>query len=161
MRRREPLRRPLNVPRPYFSRRGLAGFHRLGPNERAALLRSLLAPSYPPGRRFDEPLDRAAAQGRFRVEAAVNGTEQVICATGFERGFDRDPLLRRLVAEHDLETADHWLVLAPDSTVPGLTDSTRTLAVAGAPAQWAFPGADTLMGAKYAAHAFLRRCHTR
>ena len=34
VRRREPLRRPLNVPREYFSRRGLAGFHRLG-RERA------------------------------------------------------------------------------------------------------------------------------
>ena len=31
VRRREPLRRPLNVPREYFSRRGLSAFHRLGP----------------------------------------------------------------------------------------------------------------------------------
>ncbi len=29
IRRREPLRRPLNVPRPYFSKRGLASFHAL------------------------------------------------------------------------------------------------------------------------------------
>jgi cation diffusion facilitator CzcD-associated flavoprotein CzcO len=50
VRRREPVRRPLNVPREYFSRRGLAGFHRLGPDQRSALLRALLAPSYPPGR---------------------------------------------------------------------------------------------------------------
>src|SRR5438105_12485264 len=28
VRRREPARRPLNVPREYFSRRGLSGFHR-------------------------------------------------------------------------------------------------------------------------------------
>jgi len=36
--------------------------------------------------------------------------------------------------------------------------------VAGAPAQWAFPAADTLAGARYAAHRFLgriRACHTR
>jgi hypothetical protein len=55
-------------------------------------------------------------------------------------------------------------VLAPDSTVPGLTDATRTLALAGVPAQWAFPAADTLVGAKYAAHRFLERirsCPTR
>jgi hypothetical protein len=164
VRRREPVRRPLNVPRQYFSRRGLADYHALGLEQRAALLRSLLEPSYPPGRRFDEPLAAAAREGRFRVEAAVNGTEQVICATGFRRGFDNDPLLRAIVAEHGLETAGHWLVLAPDSTVPGLTDATRTLAVAGAPAQWAFPGADTLVGAKYAARGFLRRvqaCPTR
>ena len=164
VRRREPVRMPLNVPRTYCSRRGLAEFHRLGPDQRAALLRTLLAPSYPPGRRWDEPLARAAAEGRFRVEASVNGTEQVICATGFLRGFRHDPLLRRLVAEHELETADRWIVLAPDSTVPVLTDERRTLSLAGAPAQWAFPGADTLVGAKYAARRFLRRiraCRTR
>jgi len=157
VRRREPVRRPLNVPRQYFSRRGLAGYHALGPEQRSALLRSLLEPSYPPGRRFDEPLARGACEGRFRVEPSVNGTEQVICATGFRRGVEHDPLLRALVEEHGLETAGHRLVLASDSTVPGLTDATRTLAVAGAPAQWAFPGADTLVGAKYAARGFLRR----
>ncbi|MFN2629556.1 MAG: hypothetical protein ABR569_13105 [Gaiellaceae bacterium] len=157
VRRREPGRRPLNVPREYFSRRGLTGFHRLGTAERAALLRSLLVPSYPPGNRFDEPLRRAAEEGRFHVEPAVNGTEQVICATGFRRGYRHDPLLHRLVEEHGLETADTWIVLAPDSAVPRLTDATRTIALAGAPAQWAFPGADTLVGAKYAARGFLRR----
>jgi hypothetical protein len=98
------------------------------------------------------------------VEQSVNGSAQVICATGFRRGFRHDRLLARLVAEHGLKTADDWLVLDPDSTVPGLSDATRTLAVAGAPAQWAFPAADTLAGARYAAHGFLRRietCRTR
>ena len=164
VRRREPVRQPLNVPRPYFSRRGLAEFQRLGADERAAWLRTLLAPSYPPGPHFDEPLRCAAAEGRFRVEEAVNGAEQVICATGFQRGFDTDPLLKRLVADHGLETADGWIVVEPDSTVPQLTDRARTLSLAGAPGQWAFPAADTLSGGKYAAHAFLRRvkaCPTR
>ena len=55
-------------------RRGLAPFHRLGAGERAARLRVLLAPSYPPGKRFDEPLARAAEEGRFRVEPSVNGS---------------------------------------------------------------------------------------
>ena len=164
VRRREPVRTPLNVPRPYFSRRGLGEFHRLARHERVARLRTLLAPSYPAGRLFDEPLERAAAEGRFRVEAAVNGSEQVICATGFLRGYRHDALLARLVDEHGLETAEGWIELAPDSTVPALTDGTRTLALAGAPAQWAFPGADTLVGAKYVAHRFLARvkaCRTR
>jgi cation diffusion facilitator CzcD-associated flavoprotein CzcO len=164
VRRREPVRQPLNVPRPYFSRRGLAEFHALGADERAARLRTLLAPSYPAGKQFDEPVARAVAEGRFRVEESVNGTEQVICATGFRRGFERDPLLARLVAEHGLETAGTWIVLAPDSTVAGVSDRTRTLSIGGAPAQWAFPAADTLAGAKYAARAFLRRvkaCPTR
>ena len=157
MRRREPVRSPLNVPRHYFSRRGLAGFHGLAQRERVERLRALSAPSYPPGDQWDEPLERAAREGRFRVEAAVNGSAQVICATGFRRGFRHDPLLARLVVEHDLETADEWLVLDSDSTVPRLSDARRTLAVGGAPAQWAFPGADTLAGARYAAHRFLRR----
>jgi cation diffusion facilitator CzcD-associated flavoprotein CzcO len=164
VRRREPARRPLNVPRQYFSRRGLAGYHRLAPRERVERLRTLTAPSYPAGAHWDEPLERATREGRFRVEPALNGSEQVICATGFRRGFRHDPLLARLVLEHDLETADDWLVLDPDSTVPGLSDTERTLALAGAPAQWAFPAADTLAGARYAAHRFLQRiqaCRTR
>jgi hypothetical protein len=161
VRRREPVRRPLNVPREYFSRRGLAGFHRLGPGERAARLRALLAPSYPPGRAWDEPIVRAELEGRFRVEQAVNGSEQVICATGFLRGYAHDPLLERLVQDHGLQTADGWIVLAPDGSIPALTDGTRSLALAGVAAQWAFPAADTLSGAKYVAHGFLRRCRTR
>lgn len=164
VRRREPTRWPLNVPRLYFSRRGLRDYHRLEPPERIERLRLLSAPSYPAGARWDEPLDTAAREGRFRVEPTLNGSEQVICATGFRRGVRHDPLLSRLVAEHELETAGDWLVLDPDSTVPALTDDERTLAVAGAPAQWAFPAADTLAGARYAAHHFLRRirsCRTR
>jgi hypothetical protein len=161
VRRREPVRRPLSVPRQYLSRRGLASFHRSPPERRAAALRELLLPSYPPGKTWDEPLARAAEEGRFRIEAAVNGADQVICATGFLRGYRHDPLLRRLVDEHGLETADGRLVLAPDSTVPALTDGTRTLAVAGVAAQMAYPGADTLAGARYVAHGFARRCRTR
>jgi cation diffusion facilitator CzcD-associated flavoprotein CzcO len=164
VRRREPARRPLNVPRQYFSRRGLDAYHRLPARERIERLRTLAAPSYPAGVQWDEPLERAGREGRFRVEQSVNGSTQVICATGFRRGFRQDPLLARLAAEHDLETADAWLVLDPDSAVPALSDATRTLAVAGAPAQWAFPAADTLAGARYAAHRFLRRmdaCRTR
>ena len=150
------------MPRPLFSKRGLATFHATAPEERAAALRELSNASYPPGDRWDEPLAAAARDGRFRVEADVNGSEQVICATGFRRGYEHDPLLARLVGEHGLETHDRWIVLAPDSTVPRLTDRSRTLALAGIAAQWAFPAADTIAGAKYAARAFLRRvCRTR
>jgi hypothetical protein len=162
VRRREPVRRPLTVPRPLLSKRGLAGFHALSPERRAAVLRELSAPSYPPGPEWDEPLARAEAEGRFRVQASTNGSAQIVCATGFLRGFRNDALLARLVAEHGLQTHDRWIVLAPDSTVPELTDAARTLALAGVGAQWAFPAADTIAGAKYAARAFLRRtCRTR
>jgi hypothetical protein len=157
VRRREPARRPLNVPRPYLTRRGLASFHRLGERDRAALLRELLGPSFPPGRDWDEPL----RSPRFSVERRVNGADQVVCATGFLRGYAHDPLLAALVREHVLPTVEGRLVLDSDSTVPALTDARRTLALAGAAGQWAYPAADTLMGARYAAHCFLRRCRTR
>jgi cation diffusion facilitator CzcD-associated flavoprotein CzcO len=157
VRRREPARRSLNIERHYFTKRGLSGFHRTSSEERVALLRSFLAPSYPPGREWDEPLARAVTAGRFRVENALNGADQVICATGFRRGFVHDPMLADLASVHGLATVDAWIVLEPDSAVPALTDESRTLALAGAPGQWAHPGADTLVGMKYAARCFLSR----
>ena len=157
VRRREPERRPLNLPRELFSRRGLAGFHKTPPDERVGVLERFGAPSYPAGSSWDEPVEAARRAGRFHVAAELNGAPQVVCATGFKRGFRHDPLLARLVAEHALETAGEWIVLTPDSTVGSLTDETRTLALAGVPAQWAFPAADTLMGAKYAARRFARK----
>jgi len=164
VRRREPQRRPLNVPRPFFTKRGLDAFHATTPSERTRFLARLSEPSYPPGRAWDEPLADAAREGRFRVTAELNGANQVICATGFRRGFAHDPLLAGLVAEHALETHERWIVLAPDATVPRLTDETQTLALTGVPSQWAYPAADTLVGMKYVAHGFLRRvkrCRTR
>ncbi len=157
VRRREPARRPLNVERRYFTKRGLSGFHRTGREERVALLRAFVAPSYPAGPEWDEPIGTAVSEGRFRVESGLNGAPQVICATGFRRGFEADPLLARVVREFGVEIADGWIVLDDDSTVPALTDDGRTLALAGACAQWAHPGADTVVGMKSAARGFLRR----
>lgn len=150
VRRREPVLRPLNVPRPFLSKRGLTRFHRLDAAARAALLHELLAPSYPREAHVDVP-----------VERHVNGADQVICATGFRRGWQHDPLLARLVEEHDTPTVNGWIALGRDATVPALTTPERTLALAGVAAQWAYPAADTLMGARYVAHGFARRCRTR
>ena len=164
VRRHEPVRRPLNLPRPLFSKRGLSSFHATSPNERGELLRRLGEPSYPPGREWDEPLAHARREGRFRVALSVDGEPQIICATGFRRGFRHDALLRSLVDEHGLEVQADWIVLAPDATVPTLTNGSRTLALSGAPAQWAYPASDTLVGMKYVARRFLRRvesCPTR
>jgi len=153
IRRREPLRRPLNVPREYFSKRGLASFHRLPDVERAAELRRLSAPSYPPGPEWD---------AHVRVVDAPPPGFQVISATGFRKGFQEDMLLADLVAGHGLDTYDRWIVLSSDSAVPALTDETRTLSISGVAGQWAFPAGDTIAGAKYAARAFTRRvCRTR
>ena len=62
VRRREPARRPLNVPRPLFSQRGLAGFRAAERSDRAAMLRRFGEPSYPPGRAWDEPLEPQPAK---------------------------------------------------------------------------------------------------
>ncbi len=164
VRRREPERRPLNLPRPLFSRRGLAAFHASSPPERIGMLTRFSAPSYPPGRQWDEPIEAAVREGRFCVAHDPGDADVIICATGFRRGFAEDPLLADLVAAHGVDTAGRWIVLDADCAVPGLSDGGRTLALAGVPAQWAFPAADTLAGAKYAARRFLRRvraCRTR
>jgi hypothetical protein len=162
IRRREPLRRPLNVPRPFFSKRGLAAYHASTNERRAATLRELSTPSYPLGAAWDEPVRAAEREGRFRVEPSPNGSDQVIAATGFRQGFRHDPLLADLADAHDLPTHDRWIVLDADSTVAALRDDTRTLSIAGIAGQWAFPAADTIAGAKYAAHAFRRHvCRTR
>jgi hypothetical protein len=164
VRRREPVRRPLNVPRPFFSKAGLAAFHASGRFERAKQLAHFGEPSYPPGREWDEPIERAAREGRFRVAPSVDGEAQIICATGFRRGFQHDPLLRTLVEEHGLDTEDCWIVLDEDGALPTRTDPTRTLALSGVHAQWAYPAGDTLAGMKYVARRFLRRvrtCRTR
>ena len=128
------------------------------------LLARLGEPSYPPGREWDEPLEQARREGRFRIAESLNGEAQVICATGFRKGFEHDALLNALVRDHDLETAERWIVLAPDGTIPTLTDDARTIALSGPPAQWAYPAADTLVGMKYIARRFLgkvKACRTR
>jgi hypothetical protein len=160
VRRHEPARRPLNLPRPLFTKRGLASFHTTGRTERVALLGRFAEPSYPPGREWDEPLERARRERRFKVAESVDGELQIICATGFRPGFEHDTLLRTLVDHHGLDVESRWIVLASDATVPALTDESRTLSLSGAPAQWAYPAADTLVGMKYVAHRFLRRVET-
>ena len=156
VRRREPERRPLNLPRVLFSRRGLAGFHKTPPDERVGVLERFGAPSYPAGSSWDEPVEAARRAGRFHVSAELNGAPQVV----------RDRLQARVPARSAARPAGRrarardrgeWIVLTPDSTVGSLTDETRTLTLAGVPAQWAFPAADTLMGAKYAARRFARK----
>jgi cation diffusion facilitator CzcD-associated flavoprotein CzcO len=148
VRRREPVLRPLNLPRPLFTKRGLDDYRR---GDRAMFLEAFSTPSYPRELHVDVPVARAVPAD----------AEQVVCATGFLTGWRHDPLLAQLVAGHDLETAGPRLVLNDDATIPGLTDERRTLALAGVHAQWAFPAADTLAGMRWVAHRFLRRCRTR
>src|SRR6266508_3578175 len=56
------------------------------------------------------------------LDPGTDSDLQIVCATGFERGFRHDPLLRRLADESALASANGWLLLADDATVPALTD---------------------------------------
>ena len=157
---------PAERPAAYFSQRGLAAYHRLDGYERAAMLEELAQPSYPPGAAWDEPLRRRRSRGDSASSRASSSDEYPV------PGHLRDGVQARVPARpaarpwstHGLETHGRWIVLDPDSTVPALTDRARTLTLAGGPAQWAYPAADTIAGAKYAARGFLRRvrrCRTR
>jgi choline dehydrogenase-like flavoprotein len=107
---------------------------------------------------------------------AVQGHDVMLLERGthprFAIGESSTPLanlsLERIARRYGLDDcyalAAHgrWITLAADSTVPTLTDESRTLSIAGVAGQWAFPAADTIAGAKYAARAFRRRvCRTR
>ena len=148
-----------------FSRRGLA--RASTPRRRPSARRSsaaLLAPSYPPGREWDEPLERAgrAVPGRGGGERRRAGDLRDRLPA---RASAHDPLLARLVAEHGLETHGHWIVLAPDCTVPG-AHGRRADALARRGRRRSGPTRPPTRssGAKYAAHGFLRRvqaCRTR
>ena len=87
---------------------------------------------------------------------------QVICATGFLHGY----ATTRSFATSSRSTRSRRTTggsrSRPTRRFPSLTDGARTLSLAGIAGQWAFPAADTISGAKYAARAFLRRvCRTR
>ncbi len=66
VRRREPERRPLNLSRHFFTKRGLASSTPAGGNERIELLRRFRHRRIRPGRAWDEPVGAAAREGRFR-----------------------------------------------------------------------------------------------
>ena len=133
---------------------------------RAGLLRAALGAVVSAGTRAGTSRSSAAREGRFRVAAELNGAAQVICATGFRRGFAHDPLLARLVDEHGLETR------GPLDRARARLDRARAhrrrRGRSRSPAcrrSGRFPAADTLVGAKYAARALpatgWRRCRTR
>ena len=65
-----------------------------GATSASALLRALLGAVLSRRARAGTSRSSAHGGGRFRVAAALNGAEQVVCATGFRRGFAHDPLLR-------------------------------------------------------------------
>ena len=153
VRRREPVRRPLNVPRAAASR--AAGSTASTGRRRRARRPSCARCSRRrtrPGARWDEPLARAR-RGRFRVEPQLNGAEQVICATGFRRGFAARPAARaarRRARARDATSAGSCSTPDCDGARPHGRARGRS-PLAGVRRSGRFPAADTLVGAKYAA----------
>ena len=154
IRRREPLRRPLNVPRALFSKRGLAAFHASAPTPRGDAARPLGAVlSSRPA--WDEPLE---APGARRSSASRTQTGRPTGRAGDLRdrvpqGLARGHAASDLVEAHDLVTHGRWIALSARLDRPRpYRRPTRTLSLAGVAGQWAFPAADTIAGAKYAAH---------
>ena len=151
VRRREPSRRPLNVPRPLLSRRGLASVPRRRPGRARREIAGGARPVVPARARVGRaarargrPLPcrrRAERRGpdhlRHRLPAAASAASR--CSHSSSRTTGSRP-------------TPSWLVLDPDCTVPALTGDDRTLALAGVAAQWAYPAADTLDGREVRAH---------
>ena len=159
IRRREPLRRPLNLPRQLFTKRGLAAFHASPPERRervAARALDALLSARP--RDWDEPI-RAAEQYRVpyvKIERDTGLGEQVICATGFRHGCARGRLLRDLVDARRPRDARPLDRAGARRRRPGLTDDTaRSRSPASPPSGRSPP--PTRSWARSTRHGFLAR----
>ena len=104
VRRREPQRRPLNVPRRLLlaPRAGRLP----APRSRASAPEApeLLAPSYPPGPRWDEPLGDAGREGGSGLSSSSNGAVGDLCDR-LQARLRTTPVARAAVEEHGLDDA--------------------------------------------------------
>ena len=149
VRRRDPLRRPLNVPRPLFSKRGLATFHATSPQPLGPLLLTeLSAPSYPNGRGLGRPRRAGSAEGRFRVEDPSRWRRP---------GDLRDGLPARLPARHPARRAGRRSRTGHSSTAGSSSTSSRACRgssdASSHAGRWPallrsgpYPAADTIVG---------------
>ena len=116
VRRREPVRRPLNLPRAALLAARPGAIPRDDPRRaRGVLLRASPLPPIRPGETGTSRSSVRRREGASASPPRSTARRRSICATGFRRGFRHDPLLARLVDEHGLETEGRWIVLAPDS----------------------------------------------
>jgi cation diffusion facilitator CzcD-associated flavoprotein CzcO len=168
---------PLNTPRRYFSRRGIAPYRRQPEEGRRAELQQATRgtiPAYPAWMRL---FHRALRKGRLeRVRGELISIEetdmgalrctlrlpdghalrtvvvhQVVAATGFQPVVTH-PLLAQLVADYHLPTVDGILKVRDDFCIDELSTPTSVAAVIGPAAAWALPSADSLGGMKIVAH---------
>jgi len=175
---RRPWRRQkLNAPREAFSREGIIAYQTLDQAGRQAYLQSLARGSFPVNAHWERQFWRAKRQGRLtpsvgevvqiRDSAGAGpgdnslwldltgghtlAADRLICATGFQPEAAMHPLVRHLIAQHQLGTQGPRLFVADDFTLPPLSRADSIVAVVGSLARWALPIADTFAGMKYAA----------
>jgi len=174
---REIVEQPLSAPRHIFGGPWLDRYHALSAEDRMDVLRQNARGSFP-GRHWLGPLPAAERDGRLRkivgtvvdverhgdgVKVTLVGSDgsreklqvgAVIAATGFRPGWQEQEVLVNLVRDYSLETRGPYLALEDDCTIPGLSQPGSILSVAGVSAAWAYPGADSFSGLKYAARRF-------
>ena len=111
---------------------------RRAPERRAALLPGWARPrthrDAPGTNRSRGPPGRAVPR-----RARAQRRRQIICATGFKRGFRHGPLLARLVDDNELDPRPLDRARAGLHRA-GAHRPDATLAIAGVAAQWAYPG---------------------
>ncbi len=175
------LQQPLQVPRRYFSRRGLSPYRRKPNADRLAELTAATQgtiPSHPVWKKLFAQAQQQKRLGLVKgfvknIEPQENGrlaceveftdqrithtitVDQVISAAGFLPPSTH-PLLAHLVEQYDLPTLNGILQLDDDCCVEKLSPPNSTLAVIGAAAAWAVPCADSLVGMKITARQFAR-----
>lgn len=175
------LEQPLQVPRRYFSRRGLSAYRRKSQADRLAELQAATRGTIPPDPAWKKLFAQAQQTGRLglakgfvkSIAPAENGrlaceveftdqhithtivVDQVISATGFLPPSTH-PLLARLIEQYALPAIDGILQLTDDCCVEKISTPNSILAVVGAAAAWAIPSADSFVGMKISARAFAR-----
>ncbi len=166
----------LNCPRPYLSRQGLKPYRSKSTEERLQEIQMATRGTIPRYPRWKKILRAARGEKRLieirgtlmSITSADNGelvcmidranekktdvisVDKVICATGFLPPVTQ-PLLARLIEQHNLPTIGGFLKVPDQCYVPELSTEASYMGVVGSAATWAFPCADQLSGLKLAA----------
>lgn len=168
---------PLNTPRRYFSRRGIAPYRQQEETERLQELRSATRGTIPRYPHWVRLFDRAQRDGRLQLfqgelvaiepldgdilrctirlpESGALRTilaNQLISAAGFHSPSTH-PLLAQLIEDYELPTVDGVLKVTDDFCLSGISTARACAAVIGPAAAWGIPSADSLGGMKIVAH---------
>lgn len=173
---------PLNCPRKYLSRRGLAPYRTQSPEERFAEIAQATRgtiPMYPHWRRTIRAAKREGRleliQGELLDIHDVNGkrirctialthsmghrvveVDQLLCAIGFMPPITH-PLLESVIGQFGIATMGGFPMVDADCSLMEASQPHSVLFAIGSAAAWTFPCADQLSGLKLAARAISNR----